>query len=131
IRRDAEQSLSADDRAALKELLRAEAPRPVNVAIDPNRKFVRVWKPSDLEPALASVNARRDRQRGKRLFQAACASCHVYAGQGIPVGPELTGVAARFPRRDLLESILEPSKVVAEIYRNVTVTTGDGLISEG
>jgi putative heme-binding domain-containing protein len=92
---------------------------------------VKTWKLSDLEPALSSVSSTRDRARGKRLFQNACASCHVYAGGGTPLGPELTAVSARFPRRDLLESILEPSKVVAELYRNVTIVTKGGVIREG
>ena len=131
IKHDAEQTLSADERVRLKELLQAEVRVVAGAAIDPNRKFVNTWKLSDLEPSLASVSATRDRVRGKRLFAAACASCHVYAGEGTPLGPELTGVAARLPRRDLLESILEPSKVVAELYRNITVMTRSGVIREG
>jgi putative heme-binding domain-containing protein len=131
IRRDAEQTLSEPERIALKDLLRAEAPVSASTTLDPNRKFVKTWKLSDLEPALKSVNVSRDRQRGKQLYQSACASCHVYAREGTPLGPELTGVAARFPRRDLLESIIDPSKVVADIYRNITITTKDGIIREG
>jgi putative heme-binding domain-containing protein len=131
IRRDAEQCLSETERLALKDLLRAEPPLTAAAPLDPNRKFVKAWKLNDLESALPSVNTSRDRRRGKRLFESACASCHVYAGQGTPIGPELTGVAARFPRRDLLESILDPSKVVADIYRNVTITTKNDVIREG
>jgi putative heme-binding domain-containing protein len=131
IRRDAEQSLTETERFALKDLLRAEPPLTAAVPLDPNRKFVKAWTLNDLDAALPSVNSTRDRQRGKRLFESACASCHVYAGQGTPSGPELTGVATRFPRRDLLESILDPSKVVADIYRNVTITLKNGVIREG
>ncbi|HKQ37835.1 MAG TPA: c-type cytochrome [Verrucomicrobiae bacterium] len=131
IRRDAEKSLTENEKVMLKDLLSAEAPATAIIAPDPNRKFVKAWNLSDLEAVLASVNSSRDRQRGKRLFQSACASCHVYAGQGTPIGPELTSVAARFPRRDLLESILDPSKVVAELYRNITITTKNGMIREG
>ena len=131
IKRDAEQTLSDDERLALKDLMRAEAPAPATVSLDPNRRFVKAWKLGDLEPGLRLINTARDRARGKRLFHEACASCHVYAGDGTPLGPELTGVAARFPRRDLLESILEPSKVVAELYRNITIITKGGVIREG
>ena len=46
--------------------------------------------------------------------------------RGPAVGPDLTHVAGRFSQRDILESILSPSKVVAENYRNVQVTTTDG-----
>ncbi len=41
-------------------------------------------------------------------------------------GPDLTFVARRFSRRDLLESIVAPSQVIAEHYRNVQVQTKDG-----
>lgn len=131
IKRDAEQTLTDSDRLALKDLLRAEVPATAAVSLKPNRKFVKAWTVTDLEPALTSVNAARDRARGKRLFQSACASCHAYAGNGTPLGPELTGVAGRFPRRDLLESILNPSQVIAEPYRNITIITKGGMIREG
>ena len=38
---------------------------------------------------------------------------------------------SRFDRRTLLESIIEPSKVVAEVYRPVTVTLKSGAIFDG
>jgi putative heme-binding domain-containing protein len=47
------------------------------------------------------------------------------------VGPDLTGVGARFSRADILRSIIEPSAVVAEIYRNVEVVTADGRVLTG
>ena len=37
----------------------------------------------------------------------------------------------RFSAKDLLEAILEPSKVIAENYRNVSVTTRSGAIVDG
>jgi putative heme-binding domain-containing protein len=40
-------------------------------------------------------------------------------------------VANRFSRRDLLESILEPSAVVAEVHRNVVFTKTDGFTVMG
>ena len=35
-------------------------------------------------------------------------------------------MSSRFARKDILESILEPSKVVSEQYQNVIVTTNSG-----
>ena len=40
-------------------------------------------------------------------------------------------VASRFSRRDLLESIIEPSAVVSEVHRNVIVTKNDGSVTQG
>ena len=45
---------------------------------------------------------------------------------GGSVGPDLTGVAGRFNRRDLLENILLPSKVISDRYQSFTITKRDG-----
>jgi putative heme-binding domain-containing protein len=42
------------------------------------------------------------------------------------VGPDLTAVAQRFGRHDILESITDPSKVVSEQYAMVTLTILNG-----
>ena len=57
---------------------------------------------------------------------AACFQCHALAGEGAPVGPDLTRAAGRFSKRDLLESILEPSKTISDLYQNIVLTTRDG-----
>jgi putative heme-binding domain-containing protein len=85
----------------------------------------------DLEPALATRGA-RDAARGKRLFtEAGCAQCHRLGNEGGFVGPDLTAVSSRFDRKALLESIVEPSRVIAESYRSVTVTLKSGAIHDG
>jgi putative heme-binding domain-containing protein len=74
----------------------------------------------------------RDYERGKSMFAAAmCGRCHTLGAEGRPFGPDLTNVSSRFNRRDLLEAILEPSKFVAENFRNVIVTTKDGDAHSG
>ncbi|HAV31202.1 MAG TPA: hypothetical protein DCX79_04275, partial [Planctomycetaceae bacterium] len=51
------------------------------------------------------------------MFQVtACYKCHRFAGDGGVVGPELTAVSRRYNARTLLESIIEPSKVVSDQY---------------
>jgi putative heme-binding domain-containing protein len=47
-------------------------------------------------------------------------------GAGGAVGPALDRVAARLDRRQLLESLLEPSKTVAPEYRTWLAVTHDG-----
>ena len=42
------------------------------------------------------------------------------------VGPDLTGVGRRFSKIHLIESILEPSRVVAPAFRNYVVELYDG-----
>ena len=92
-----------------------------------DRKFVREWTLDDLAGSLDAVGAKRDLKRGQAMFAAAnCIKCHRFAGQGQTVGPDLSGVARRFGRRDMLVSILFPSKVIDDKYRNVIVQTDRG-----
>jgi putative heme-binding domain-containing protein len=47
------------------------------------------------------------------------------------VGPELTAVGRRASAEQLLESIVEPSRVIAKGYETVVVETDDGRILSG
>ena len=57
--------------------------------------------------------------------------CHRMGEEGGSVGPELTAVSSRFSRRDILESILEPSKVISEQYANTDITLNNGSTVSG
>ena len=94
------------------------------------RPFVKHWTMEDF-PADEVVSA-PDRTNGRVLFSAVlCSKCHVCGTSGRPVGPDLTTVASRFNRRDLIESIIDPSKVVADVHRNVIVTKTDDSVLQG
>lgn len=133
IHADAVAAVNDADRAALADALAPPAaPSVAVVPSNPNRRFVKAWQLADLAPALADVTPRRDLRQGRALFaEAGCRQCHQFAGEGGVNGPDLTGVASRFGRRDLLEHTLDPSKVVAENYRNISVTTKAGVIMDG
>src|SRR5207244_12928162 len=60
-----------------------------------------------------------------------CIKCHRLGNEGGTVGPDLTAVASRFGRREILESIIEPSKVISEQYQNEVVTTKTGKVITG
>ena len=47
------------------------------------------------------------------------------------MGPDLTGAANRFQRRDRLEAIIEPSKAVAMNYRSDLIRLKDGRTLSG
>ena len=133
IRADAESTLTPGERADLTgtfaALDRAAAP-PAAVAVP--RPFVKEWAMADLVGGLDAVGRGRDAARGRRLYAGAgCAQCHRLGPAGGVVGPDLTAVGARFDRRTLLESIIEPSKVIPEVYRNVTLTLKSGAIVDG
>jgi putative heme-binding domain-containing protein len=93
----------------------------------PARPFVKAWTVADLVPALDGVSKGRDFARGKRLYkEAMCAQCHLFAGEGGGVGPDLTAVSGRFSRKDILEAIIEPSKALSEQYASFLFTMKDG-----
>ena len=43
----------------------------------------------------------------------------------------MTAVASRFKRHDILESIIEPSKVISDQYKNTTLRLKNGDVFEG
>ena len=62
---------------------------------------------------------------------ALCSSCHRLGETGTPLGPDLTSLASRFSRTNLLESILFPSRIIAENYRSRRIVTSEGKVLEG
>jgi putative heme-binding domain-containing protein len=69
----------------------------------------------------------RDFEDGRRLFHAAaCNTCHPFKGSGGGVGPDLTGAGSRYTLRDLLENIVEPSKVISDQYGSEQIELTDG-----
>ncbi len=74
----------------------------------------------------------RNYEQGKKTFAAArCIVCHRFAGEGGATGPDLTQAAGRFNTRDLLESILDPSKVISDQYKTTNLVTTSGKVLTG
>jgi putative membrane-bound dehydrogenase-like protein len=71
-----------------------------------------------------------DLARGKAVYVANCAACHVFEGAGGKIGPELTGIGAR-DRGEILTDILDPNRSVEANFRLWTVTTKDGEAYSG
>jgi putative heme-binding domain-containing protein len=70
-------------------------------------------------------------EQGRLLFQALCSNCHLFGDLGQSVGPDLSTVGSRFGKRDLLESILFPSKTISDQYAMVVLTLDDGSTVSG
>ncbi len=74
----------------------------------------------------------RDFANGRRTYQAArCGACHRFDGAGGATGPDLSNVAGRFSIKDLVESLIDPSKVVSDQYRGSVVVTKAGKVITG
>jgi putative heme-binding domain-containing protein len=132
IRKDAIATLTDDEKVALKGIYDAD-PATVKLPPEPPRPFVKAWKIADLADALdKGLKSGRDFERGRKLFAAGkCFACHRYDNEGGSNGPDLTGVAGRFSPRDLLESILDPSKEVSDQYGAVEIRTSDDRVVTG
>jgi putative heme-binding domain-containing protein len=131
IKRDAVATLTPEEKAELKPVLEA-SPEVVPVVKAKPRPFVKEWKVDELVPVVEKGLSGRDFDRGRALFGAAnCFACHRFANEGGASGPDLTGVAGRFGVRDLLESLVEPSKVISDQYAAVLITTQDGKTVAG
>jgi uncharacterized repeat protein (TIGR03806 family) len=100
--------------------------------LKPERPFVRAWTMDDLAPRLDRLKSGRSLDCGRKAFRdTGCIQCHRFEGQGGTVGPDLNGVARRLAPRDLLESILEPSKSIADEYATFLFETRDGTVVSG
>lgn len=76
-----------------------------------------------------------DPERGRRVFfeteGVSCKNCHRIQKDGKEVGPELTTIGRKLTRVQLLESMLEPSKLVDPKYVTYLAETDDGRIVTG
>ena len=120
-------TLTPAERTAVTAMLDSQRAAPN--APGPARAIVREWKLEDLAPVLDQAGRGRSFAGGKAAAQVAqCTLCHRIGSEfttGV-TGPDLTAVASRFGRRDILDSILSPSKVIDEKYRLTSFQLKDG-----
>ena len=127
IKREALANMSDTEKTELEPLMQAQpaVDSPAEAVV--NRPFVKNWTLEELVPLVDKGLKGRDYDRGHALFAATrCFACHRFADEGGGLGPDLSGVAGRFSMRDLLESIVLPSKVISDQYEAVTIVTTDG-----
>lgn len=76
-----------------------------------------------------------DKDRGWRVFNGMgkvnCAKCHAVQGRGGTIGPDLTGIASRTSRRDVLNSILRPGREMAPRFVPTVMVTEEGKTLTG
>ena len=92
----------------------------------------RAWKIEEALKFVQNDSTDRNFEQGKMLFSATqCISCHNMKGEGGAVGPSLTQLGTRFSARDILESILEPNKVISDQYAYTAFYQKDGSVAIG
>lgn len=87
----------------------------------------RSWKVEEAVAAVEAETTKPDLAEGKMLFSATqCYSCHSMRGEGGSSGPDLTQLGTRFSKKDILESIIQPSKTISDQYAGTTFFLKDG-----
>ncbi len=108
------------------------------------RDLFRRFDPAASEPRLGSpINTaallalRGDAERGRKIFFDAsgsvglCARCHKIAAQGSDFGPDLSHIATKYSRNDLLDNIINPSKTIAPGFETQIARTKSGDVYSG
>jgi len=77
-----------------------------------------------------------DPRNGEAIFfdpkGISCGKCHAAGGRGTAnVGPDLTGLALKYDKAELIRSVLEPSNRIATGYQPVLIALSDGKVVTG
>jgi putative membrane-bound dehydrogenase-like protein len=78
----------------------------------------------------AALSLKGDATRGRQVFEAACANCHVAGNLGKDVGPNLATIRA-WSAEQILINILDPNREVSPNFLAYTVETKDGRTLDG
>lgn len=93
--------------------------------------IVREWKLTDFE----TLHIRDDEttiMKGMQAFmKGRCNQCHVVAGHGINLGPDLTDINKRFQGMKLLQQMLEPSSEINKKYQPHQFVLRNGKLVSG
>ncbi|VTT97776.1 membrane-bound dehydrogenase domain-containing protein : Uncharacterized protein OS=Planctomyces maris DSM 8797 GN=PM8797T_07447 PE=4 SV=1: GSDH: Cytochrom_C [Gemmataceae bacterium] len=93
--------------------------------------------PKKLPPVAELARRAGDVAHGKAVWNASlagnaqCAKCHMVRGVGGQVGPDLSMIGKKASRENLYESILIPSKAIADQYIQTSVTTNTEVTVSG
>jgi putative heme-binding domain-containing protein len=132
IRREAAAILTEAERRGLGRLIDAPLSPVVAPVQTRPHAFVKEWTAAELLPYVRRLSRPRPVERGREAFAAAgCITCHRYANEGGAAGPDLTAVAYKLGDREMLESLIEPSKVVSDQFQNTIVELTSGQARVG
>ena len=74
-------------------------------------------------------------EKGRALFAdlkgLACIKCHAVSGDGGQVGPDLSDIGIRYPKDEIIRSVLYPSAKIFSGYDPVVVALTDGRVVTG
>jgi putative heme-binding domain-containing protein len=90
--------------------------------------------PEEIQQIVARMQKEGDPARGELVFRRAdtgCYNCHMIAGAGANVGPDLRAIGASSPPDYIVESVLVPNKSIKENFNSLIVATKKGDVFSG
>lgn len=110
----------------------------LGVSDEPNYAFLTMPTTGGFNPDAFrdfALKQEGDPEHGRALFTdlkgLACVKCHQVAGQGGSVGPDLSGIGAKYVPAEIVESVLYPSAKIFSGYEPIVVATNDGRLLTG
>ena len=126
-------SLKADTARLLRNSPYQDLRNRALVAFPPPAKI----DPKKLPPIATLITRKGDPARGAKLLAESakndmqCLKCHTIHGSGGQIGPDLSMIGQKASKENLYESILYPSKAVADQFINWQIETKKGLSLNG
>lgn len=135
IRKDSLATFTPEENTQLAELI-AKKPEVKSAIENVGAMFVgrtpTMWTLDELSAAAKTGMKGRSFDNGRKMFTAAaCYTCHRFGNAGGMTGPDLTGAGGRYSPHDLLDNIINPSKVINEQFAPIIVTKNDGSVMSG
>ena len=132
IRKEALANASDAERFAVSHLTGENLQAPPTFKVNPVKGPGKEWTMKDAVAAVGGGLGGRSFENGRNVYHAiGCVKCHRFDGIGGAVGPDLSSVGTKFSTTDLLEAIIEPSKVISDQYASHIVRTVDGDVLTG
>jgi putative heme-binding domain-containing protein len=104
---------------------------------EPSEQILAASRPDGVDGLRSfALNHSGDSRKGEELFFDTkglnCAKCHAAEGRGAAnVGPDLTGLALKYDKAEIIRSVLEPSTRIAPGYQPAIVAKKDGAVVTG
>src|SRR5262249_16666173 len=125
--------------AVRREIIAVTQDHPTTEVRDLFERFVpeseRIRRLGDVIDPTVILDLQGDAQRGRAIFAAEsvvnCKSCHRLEGVGGDPGPDLSKIGAKYPRAELLQQILDPSRLVDPKYTVYRLETNSGRVFSG
>ena len=114
------------ERASLDQLSKEKPPAPPANIIAPKGPG-KNYSTADVVALVADGLKGRNFEQGKAMYSSTlCINCHKMNGDGGNIGPDLTGSGKRYTVSDLMDNIIEPSKVISDQYGTEQIGLKDG-----